>query len=96
MVNIILICFKKSNILKQFDKKLKDENMEFDKESNDDWFNYRFNDKQINLISFYIIYFNLKIKNEEYFIKQYIRHHKNLTQDQKDKIFIEERKRFGK
>ena len=45
MVNIILICFKKSNILKQFDKKLKDENMEFDKESNDDWFNYRFNDK---------------------------------------------------
>ena len=96
MVNIILICFKKSNILKQFDKKLKDENMEFDKESNDDWFNYRFNDKQINLISFHIIYFNLKIQNEEYFIKQYIRHHKNLTQDQKYKIFIEERKRFGK
>ena len=80
MVNIILICFKKSNILKQFDKKLKDEKIEYDKEKNDGWYNYRFNDKQINLISFYIIYFNLKIQNEQYFIAQYIRHHKNLTQ----------------
>ena len=80
MVNIILICFKKSNILKQFDKKLKDEKIEYDKEKNDGWYNYRFNDKQINLISFYIIYFNLKIQNEQYFITQYIRHHKNLTQ----------------
>ena len=96
MVNIILICFKKSNLLKKFDKKLKDENIEFDKESNDDWYNYRFNDKNINLISYHIIYFNLKIQNEEYFIKQYIRHHKNLTQKEKDDIFFEERKRFGK
>ena len=87
MVNIILICIKKSNILKKIDKKLNDENIEFDKESNDNWYNYRFNDKQINMISFYIIYFNLKIQNEEYFIKQYIKDHK---------IFLEERKRFGK
>ena len=95
MVNIILICFKKSSILKKIDKKLKEENIEYDKESNDDLYNYRFNDN-INIISFYIIYFNIKIQNEEYFIKQYIRHHKNLTQEQKDKIFFEERKRFGK
>ena len=61
MVNVILICFKKSNILKKFDKKLKDDYIEFDKEKNNDWYNYRFNDKEINLISFYIIYFNLKI-----------------------------------
>ena len=40
MVNIILICFKESNIVKKFDKKLKDENVEFNKESNDDWYNY--------------------------------------------------------
>ena len=93
---VILICFKKSTILKKFDKKLKEEDIEFDKESNDDWYNYRFNDKNINMISYYIIYFNLKIQNEEYFIKQYIRHHKNLTQEQKDAIFFEERKRFGK
>ena len=36
MVNVILICFKKSNILKKFDKKLKDDNIEFDKEKNND------------------------------------------------------------
>ena len=66
------------------------------KESNDNWYNYRFNDKNINTIQFYIIYFNLKIQNEEYFIKQYIRLHKNLTQEQRDKIFFDERKRFGK
>ena len=48
------------------------------------------------MISFYIIYFNLKIQNEEYFIKQYIKNHINLTQAQKETIFIEERKRFEK
>ena len=76
MVNIILICFKKSNILKKIDKKLNEEKREFDKQSNDDWYNYRFNESSINIISFYIIYFNLKIQNEEYYIKQYIRLHK--------------------
>ena len=96
MVNTILICFKKSNILKKFDKKLSDDNIEFDKQANDDWYNYRFNDKNINTIQYYIIYFNLNIKNEEFFIKQYIRLHKNLTQEQRDKIFFDERKRFGK
>ena len=93
---VILICFKKSAILKKFDEKLKKENIEFDKQPNDDWYNYRFNDKNINMISYYIIYFNIKIQNEEYFIKQYIKHHKNLTQEQKDAIFFEERRRFGK
>ena len=88
---IILISFKKCAILKKFDKKLEEDNIEFDKESNDNWYNYRF-----NMISYYIIYFNLKIQNEEYFIKQYIKHHKNLTEKEKDNIFFEERKRFGK
>ena len=93
---VILICFKKSNILKKFDKKLKEHNIEFDKENNDDWYNYRFQDKNINLISYYIIYFNLKIQNEEYFIKQYFKLNKSLTQQQKDDVFFNERKRFGK
>ena len=93
---VILICFKKCAILKKFDEKLKKEDIEYDKQSNDEWYNYRFNDRQINIVSFYIIYFNIKIQNEEYFIKMYIKHHKNLTQEQKDNIFFSERKRFGK
>ena len=40
MVNIILICFKKSNKFKKFDKKLNKEKTKFDKESNDNWYNY--------------------------------------------------------
>ena len=93
---VILICFKKSNILKKFDKKLQEHNIEFNRENNDDWYNYRFQDKNINLISYYIIYFNLKIQNEEYFIKQYFKLNKSLTQQQKDDVFFNERKRFGK
>ena len=34
-------------------------------------------------------------KGARCFIKQYIRLHKNLTQEQRDEIFISERKRFG-
>ena len=97
MVNIILICFKRNNKnLKKFDKKLNEEKINFDKETNDDWYNYRFNNKNIQIISYYIIYFSLKIENEEYFIREYIRLHKNLTEKECDKIFFDERKRFGK
>ena len=51
---VILICFKRCSILKKFDKKLKEENIEFDKESNGDWYNYRFNDKNILLFILWI------------------------------------------
>ena len=52
MVNIILICFKRNNKnLKKFDKKLNDEKIDFQKETNDDWYNYRFNNKKINFIA---------------------------------------------
>ena len=52
MVNIILICFKRNNKnLKKFDKKLNEEKIDFQKETNDDWYNYRFNDKNINSIN---------------------------------------------
>ena len=60
MVNIILICFKRNNKnLKKFDKKLNEEKIDFQKETNDDWYNYRFNNKNIQIISYYIIYFSL-------------------------------------
>ena len=92
MVNIILICFKRNNKnLKKFDKKLNEE-----KETNDDWYNYRFNNKNIQIISYFIIYFSLKIENEEYFIREYIRLHKNLSEKECDEVFFSERKRFGK
>ena len=93
---VILICFKKSTILKKFDKKLQEEDIEFNKEINDDWYNYRFKDININMISYYIIYFNLKIQNEEYFIKQYFKLNKNLTENEKSEYMKMEFKRFGK
>ena len=64
--------------------------IEYDKQSNDNWFYYRFNEKNINTVSFCIIHFNLKIESEEYFIEQYIRLYKNLSQE-RDKIHFDER-----
>ena len=97
MVNIILICFKRNNKnLKKFDKKLNEEKIDFQKETNDDWYNYRFNNKNIQIISYFIIYFSLKIENEEYFIREYIRIKKNLTEKECEQVFLLERKRFGK
>ena len=97
MVNIILICFKRNNKnLKKFYKKLNDEKIDFQKETNDDWYNYRFNNKNIQIISYYIVYYCLQIQNEEYFIREYIRIKKNLTEKECEQVFLLERKRFGK
>ena len=97
MVNIILICFKRNNKnLKKFDKKLNEEKIDFQKETNDDWYNYRFNNKNIQIISYFIIYFCLKIENEEYFIREYIRIKKNLTEKECEQVFLLERNQFGK
>ena len=97
MVNIILICFKRNNKnLKKFDKKLNEEKIDFQKETNDDWYNYRFNNKNIQIISYYIVYYCLQIQNEEYFIREYIRIKKNLTEKECEQVFLLERKRFGK
>ena len=65
MVKIILICFKNLSKLKNFDKKLNVESIEYDKQSNDNWFNYRFNE-----ISYYIKYSDLK--KEKFFLLSYI------------------------
>ena len=75
MVKIILICFKNLSKLKNFDKKLNVESIEYDKQSNDNWFNYRFNE-----ISYYIKYSDLK--KEKFFllsnILNYIRIYLNI------------------
>ena len=65
MVKIILICFKNLSKLRNFDKKLNVESIEYDKQSNDNWFNYRFNE-----ISYYIKYSDLK--KEKFFLLSYI------------------------
>ena len=60
----LLICFLvKTKKLKFFEAKLKNENIEYSKEKNDDWYNFRFNDKHIEIIKYYILYFKLVIQN---------------------------------
>ena len=84
MVKIILICFKNLSKLKNFDKKLNVESIEYDEQSNDNWVNYRFNE-----ISYYIKYSDLK---KVFFVKQYIKLHKNFFFDyatQENTLFIE-------
>lgn len=75
MVKIILICFKNLSKLKNFDKKLNVESIEYDKQSNDNWVNYRFNE-----ISYYIKFSDLK--KEKFFLSSnilnYIRIYLNI------------------
>ena len=54
----------KSKNLKNFELKLKNENIIFTKEKNDDWYNYRFYERNIEIIKYYILYFitNLQLK----------------------------------
>ena len=93
----LLICFLvKSKNLIQFEEKLKNGHIEYLKEKNDDWYNYRFYEKNIEIIKYYILYFKLIIQNEHYFIIDYFRLHKKLTNDEQNEIIINERKRFGK
>ena len=93
----LLICFLvKSKNLKNFETKLRNENIIYLKEKNDEWYNFRFNEKNIEIIKYYILYFKLVIQNEHFFIIDYFRLHKKLTNEEKNEIIIIERKRFGK
>ena len=93
----LLICFLvKSKNLKNFETKIRNENIIYSKEKNDEWYNYRFYEKNIEIIKYYILYFNLIIQNEHFFIIDYFRLHKKLTNEEKNEIIINERKRFGK
>ena len=69
MVKDLLICFLvRTKKLKFFEAKLKNENIEYSKEKNDNWYNFRFNEKNIEIIKYYILYFKLVIQNEHFFI----------------------------
>ena len=97
MVKDLLICFLvQTKKLKFFEAKLKNENIEYSKEKNDNWYNFRFNEKNIEIIKYYILYYKLIIQNEHFFIIDYFRLHKKLTNEEKNEIIINERKRFGK
>ena len=68
----VLILFKKSKKLKLFDKQLNDNNIRYDKINNLPFYNYTFKMQNINKIMFYILYNNLIIENEEFFIKWFL------------------------
>ena len=51
--------------------------------------------QNINKIMYYILYNNLIIENEEFFIKLYFKHNK-LSDNEKDEYMRMQFKRFGK
>ena len=91
----VLILFKKSKKLKLFDKQLNDNNIIYKKVNNLPFYNYMFKMQNINKIMFYILYNNLIIENEEFFIKWYIKNNK-LNEDEKNDYIQLQFKRFGK
>ena len=93
---VILILFKKSKTLKKFNKKLLEMNIFYKDEYNDKFINYRVNDKDIYKIMYYMLYYQLKIENEEFFIKVYYKQNKLLTEKEKIDWRIQQFTRFGK
>ena len=89
----ILICFKQNKRIIDFENKLKIENIFYDKQYIS---NFTFNDKDIQIVQYYIIYYNLIITNHEFFVKQYIKLHRILDKNEINKLLISEYKRFGK
>ena len=69
----VLIFFKNSEKLKLFDSQLNENKIVFTKENNAPVIIYGF--KMINKI-YYILYNNLCIENEEFFIKWYFKYNK--------------------
>ena len=91
----VLILFKNSKKLKLFDKQLNDNNIIYKKESNLLFYNYQFKMVQINKIMYYILYNNLIIENEEFYIKWYFKNNK-LSENEKNEYMQLQFKRFGK
>ena len=89
----ILICFKQNKRIIDFENKLKIENIFYDKQYIS---NFTFNDKDIQIVQYYIIYYNLIIINHVFFVNQYIKLHKNLDKNEINKLLITEYKRFDK
>ena len=91
----VLILFRNSKKLKAFDKHLIENKIIFKKENNSPFVNYHFKMVQINRIMYYILYNNLIIENEEFYIKWYLKNNK-LTQSEKDNYMQLQFERFGK
>ena len=91
----VLILFKNSKKLKLFDKQLNDNNIIYKKESNLPFYNYTFKMQNINKIMYYILYNNLIIENEEFYIKWYFKNNK-LSENEKNEYMQLQFKRFGK
>lgn len=79
----VLILFRNSKKLKLFDKLLNENNVIYKKESYKPFYNYIFIMVNINKIMYYILFNNLIIENEEFYIKWYFKN-KKLTQSRKD------------
>ena len=91
----VLILFKNSKKLKSFEKQLNDNDIIYKKESNLPFYNYNFKMKNINKIMYYILYNNLVIENEEFFIKWYFKNNK-LSENEKNEYMQMQFKKFGK
>ena len=91
----VLILFKNSKKLKSFEKQLNDNDIIYKKESNLPFYNYNFKMKNINKIMYYILYNNLVIENEEFFIKWYFKNNK-LSENEKNEYMQMQFERFGK
>ena len=91
----VLILFRNNKKLKLFDKQLLENKIIFKKENNTPFVNYNFKMVQINKIMYYILYNNLIIENEEFYIKWYFKNNK-LTQSEKDNYMQLQFQRFGK
>ena len=91
----VLILFRNNKKLKLFNNQLVENKIIYKTENNSPFVNYHFKMMQINKIMYYILYNNLIIENEEFFIKWYLKNNK-LTQEQKNDYMQLEFKRFGK
>ena len=80
--------FSKNKKIKIFEAKLKNENIVYSRELNDDWYNFRFNEKNIEIVKYFILYFKLVIQNEHFFIIDYFRLHKKLTNEEQNEIIL--------
>ena len=81
--------------MKLFNEQLNENKILYKTEINKPFVNYTFKMANINKIMYYILYNNLIIANEEFYIKWYFKK-KTLTQNQKDDYMQLQFNRFGK
>ena len=87
----ISIKFRKNKKLQKFENELILKKIYYDKQIN----NYIFNEKDIKIIQYYIIYYNLSIINHDYFVRQYIKLFHILDKNEINKLLMREYSRFN-